>query len=601
MRKFFWNVMLLSVMSVFSICNISAQEEERTTVFRNVSLIPMTKDTLIKNQTVVVKGIYISAIGNNDTMAIPSGASVIDGEGRYLMPGLADMHVHYLSDYSEQTFFNLFLKNGVTTIRAFQSFPNDSVLDWNEKIKNNKLLGPNMFTCGLFFNDPVIPADEIITAKRNYDFVKLYSGLTKSEFNTIMRVAKKEQVYTIGHIPFLVGLDGVCRARMDEIAHITELDFDLVHYPKLNLLKNSLFAIVYNNWVKDFYSCDDKEAYLSKTDKKLDEIVAKVKNSGMAVNTTLVVTKIINEQLYDKEEFLKRPELPYMLKGFMPDYLAGENTYQKTMSYLMAKNIKLVNGDDGRRFFDTYLNVNRILTKRLHDAGILLLLGTDAPAIVVAVVPGYSVHEELKILTECGLTPYEAIQTGTQNAGIASMLMTGVNVIGTIEVNKQADLILTKNNPLLDVANIKDMDGVMLRGNWFSKEMLDSLEISVKTNLADALLSVTLNNNSAEAIEKKYKEIKADSLELYCFLPDPLNDLGYKLIHQGRYKEAIAVFKILVLEFPDNWMWLDSLGEAYMKDGNKESAIEYYTKSVNLNPQSTSGKSALRKLGIRSF
>lgn len=573
-----------------------SQNAEEIIVFKNVNLIPMTKDTVIANQTVVVQGTKIIQIDNTNNIKLHPDAIVIDGTDKYLMPGLADMHAHYLSDYSRESFFNLFLKNGITTVRLFQSFPNDSVLIWSEKIKNHEMFGPSLFTCGLFFNDPVIPANSMIKTKKNYDFIKLYSFLSKKEFNTTMRVAKKEHVYTIGHVPFLVGLDGVINEGMNEVAHLTELDFELIRYPKFKPLRNQMFGLVYNNWVKDFYSYKNEEEYLQKKAKEIDKIVDKVAEAGMFVNTTLVVTNIINEQLFEKENFLKRPELPYMLKRFMPEYLAGKNTYQLTVNRLMNKNAKLVKGDNGSKFFKMYLDVNKILGKKMNDAGILLLLGSDCPAITVAVVPGYSIHEELQILTQCGLTPYEAIKTGTTNAGIAAKAMTNENNIGTIEVNKQADFILTAKNPLLNVANIKEMTGIMVQGKWLSIKELDTMKITVKANLADALSEVVRNNESVDAVIKKYNEIKTDSIKFYTFLPDPLNDLGYTLIHQKRFEESIAVFKILVQEFPDNWMWIDSLGEAYMKAGNKELAIENYEKSVRLNPDSTSGKAALRKL-----
>lgn len=589
-------IVVWATCTVLAIGHGFSQHVDPVTVFQRVNLVPMTRDTVIPNQTVVVRGTLISEIGNSDLMQIPAGAFIIDGSGKYLMPGLADLHAHYLSDYDRNSFFNLFLKNGVTTVRLFQSFPNDSCLVWSEKIKHHELFGPYLFTCGLFFNDPVIPASTIVTAKRNYDFIKLYGGLSRKEFNTTMRMAKKENVYTIGHVPFLVGLDGVIREGMNEVGHITELDFDLVRYPKLKPLRNMMFGLVYNNWFKDFYSYSDEQAYLLKKDKKLDQIVRKVHDGGLWVNSTLVVTRIMNEQLFEKDKFLQRPELPYMIKRFMPEYLAGQNTYQLTVNALLKKNQKIVKGDDGRKFFSAYLAVNRILTRKLHDAGVPVLLGSDCPAITVAVVPGYSIHEELQALTECGLTPFESIQAGTTNAGMVEQAMTGVNHIGTIEVGKQADFILTNGNPLENVSNIKHMEGIMVQGRWLQKSDLDTLQVFVKSSLADAITAIVSNNGNADAIAKKYNDIQRDSSGFYSSLPDPLNDLGYSLIHQGKFDEAIAVFSILNKEFPENWMWLDSLGEAYMKAGRKDEAIENYEKSVQLNPDSSTGKAALKKL-----
>jgi|GEM_PF-793533 len=572
------------------------EESPRFTVFQDVNLVPMTSETVVPHQTVIVENNRVVRIGAAGKIKIPRDATVIDGSGKYLMPGLADMHAHYISSYDRDTFFNLFLKNGVTTVRLYQSIPNDPVLSWRDDIKSQKLLGPTLYTCGLLFNDPVIPADTIVTTKRNYDFIKLYSFLSEPEFRAIMQTAKKEHIYTIGHVPFLVGLDGVIAEGMKEIAHITELDFDLVSYPKSEPLRNQLLGIVYNNWVRDFYSLPGKEAFLSKNEKIIDAIVTKVKNAGLFINTTLIVDWMINEQLFEKEKFLKRPELQYMMKSFMPEYLAGKNRYRLMLNALMEKNKDLAKGDNGSKFFDMYLEVNKQLTKKLHDAGVLLLLGTDTPAITVAVVPGYSIHQELQILTGCGLTPYEAIKTGTANAGIAAKAMTGINNIGTIEINKQADFILTTKNPLQNVANIKEMVGIMVQGRWLAKTDLDSLKIDVKANLADALAEVIFNNGGTEAAITKYNEIKAGSTGDYPIIPEPLNILGNNLLETGKLDEAIAVFKINVQEFPGSWNGYISLAEAYLQAGNKALAIENYEKSLKLNPTNKNAQDALTQL-----
>jgi tetratricopeptide (TPR) repeat protein len=280
----------------------------------------------------------------------------------------------------------------------------------------------------------------------------------------------------------------------------------------------------------------------------------------------------------------------------MPEYLAGKNAYQLMVNTLIEKNKSLTKGDNGGKFFEMYLEVNKILTKKLHQAGVLLLLGTDTPAITVAVVPGYSIHEELRILTECGLTPFEALKTGTANAGIAEKAMTGTNNIGTIEVGKQADFILTAKNPLENVANIREMAGVMLQGKWLARTELEALKVTVRENLADALAEVIRNNGGVEAIVKKYNEIKRAASNEHYILPDPLNNLGYNLLGENKIAEAITVFKINVQEFPDYWGWYDSLAEAYMKAGDKELAIENYEKSLRLNPNNKAAIAALRIL-----
>lgn len=582
-----------------SISERNTNAEHAKTVFRHVNLVPMNTKQVLPDQTVIVEGRTIKAIGADDQVKVPQGAVMIDSRGQYLMPGLCDMHAHYLSDYDRDSFFNLFLKNGITTVRLYQSFPNDPVPVWQEEIKQGRLFGPSLYNCGLFFNDPVIPAETLLTAKRDYDFIKLYSFLSAPEFTAIMDLARKEKIHTIGHVPFLVGLDGVIAAGMNEIAHITELDFDLVSYPKEESLRNKLMGLTYSNWVRDVYSAQNRTAYLAQIEPKLDAIVAKVKKAGLIVNTTLVVTHIMTEQLFEKEKFLRRPELAFMLRRFMPEYLAGENAYTLMVASLMKANADLTEGDDGRKFLETYLEINRRLTNKLHRAGVLLVLGTDTPAITVAVVPGCSIHEELRLLTGCGLTNYEALRTATVNAALTAQAMTGRNEFGTLEIGKRADLILMPENPLQNLGAIRKMNGLMLQGRWLSRSDLDALKVEVKANLADLLSEVVRGGGDTAAIEKKYRLIKAETEKRCRIVADPLNDLGQNLLDSGKTAEAVAVFNILVQEFPASWQWLACLADALDKTGDRGLAIASYEKALELDPGNAGLQKSLQDLKQR--
>ena len=123
------------------------------------------------------------------------------------------------------------------------------------------------------------------------------------------------------------------------------------------------------------------------------------------------------------------------------------------------------------------------MLRNLHDAGVLLLLGTDSGTGGMGIIPGYSIHDELLILVENGFSPYEALATGTINAGIVIERMTGEGDFGTIEIGKRADLILVRGNPLEDVENIRDPLGVMAAGRWYSEKLLaESIQVFKPTD-----------------------------------------------------------------------------------------------------------------------
>jgi hypothetical protein len=191
--KKFWPIIFIFLL--LTACG----QEEKITAFQKVNLVPMTEEKITKNQTVLIKGDRIFKLGPSREIKIPSNARVIDGQGAYLMPGLADMHVHLTEDWPLPQ-LDLYLANGVTTIRDLDG--RDFMLQWRDEIKAGKRAGPTLYVAA-----PTIRGDEINTPelvlkhKSGYDCIKLYSYLSKENYHKVMEIAKNNQLYTIGHIP----------------------------------------------------------------------------------------------------------------------------------------------------------------------------------------------------------------------------------------------------------------------------------------------------------------------------------------------------------------------------------------------------------------
>jgi len=210
--------------------------------FVNVNLVPMTSDRVIENQTVLVEGSKIVVVGDSDAIQIPGDTQVIDGKGVYLMPGLADMHMHTRQDWEDRDIWpvhplNLYLANGVTTIRDFapQGSPLTYALQWREDIRNGTKIGPAIYASGkLLYASPHEDPEGMV--RNNYDlgfdFLKLYSYLSKDDYQRAMQTAKALGMYTAGHIPYAVGLEGVLAEGMDEIAHVEELLFEFFDFDR---------------------------------------------------------------------------------------------------------------------------------------------------------------------------------------------------------------------------------------------------------------------------------------------------------------------------------------------------------------------------------
>jgi len=446
---------------------------EPVTVFVNVNVVPMTSEIILEDQAVLVRGDRIEALGPLDGIRVPGKARVIDGHGAYLMPGLADMHMHTKDDWNGPAWpvnpLSLYLANGVTTVRCFGPLGNNPeyVLRWRNQIREGKIPGPTIYTSGPILYGPVPdPAAKVQKQKeQGYDFVKIYSYVTGEEFTAIIGSAKHEGIYTAGHIPFLVGLDGVLAGGMDEIAHIEELDFDFLDLePDMSKSRAEIFLDIIDQAASKFKSDLelDSDALKKQHGKRIRKIADRLKGADIPVCTTLVVAEGIVSKLSSFEKFLARPENRYLPPAYLQILCLGQEKHQF-----------LFRGHEDLAPFKN--RFERILAEELKRAGVTLVLGTDSGTGGMGIVPGFSIHDELRILTKVGFTPYEAIRTGTVNASAIVERMIGEGDFGTVEPGKRADLILVRGNPLEDVAAIRNPLGVMAAGRWYPREDLEKM------------------------------------------------------------------------------------------------------------------------------
>jgi len=445
---------------------------DQPTAFIHANLIPMTIDGVLADQTVIVDKSRITAVGPSSRMPIPSKARVVDCRDAFLMPGLADMHMHlrhdWLSDVWPVSPLELYLANGVTTIRCFgpRGKTGRYGLKWRQQIKAGHLAGPSILTCGPQLRGHFETDPELIVIKQKYqqfDFVKIYSFVTRHEYQTIMSTAKKLDLYTAGHIPFQVGLDGVLAAGMDEIAHIEELLWEFGELDRQRYFESEGEWMSYA--IRTAFS--RLEPYLESEpqdrERRIDTLIAatvtKLKGRSIPFCTTLVVDDVILQKLFDPDRFLKRPQNRYLPARYLERFRRGREKHQ-------------IQFKGGEVFAPFKYMLDKKLLVELKAIGIPLLLSTDAGTGRMGIVPGFSIHDELGILVENGFTPYEALAAGTVVASKIVERMKGKDEFGTIEPGKRADLVLVQRNPLQDVANARRIIGVMAAGRWFDQKDL---------------------------------------------------------------------------------------------------------------------------------
>ncbi len=450
----------------------SNANEVSITAFKHVNLVPMTAEIVLENQTVLIEGSMITAIGPADEVSIPPDAAIIDGEGAYLLPGLADMHIHTNQDWDTDTWpvspLILYLANGVTTIRDFGPSGSDLTyaLRWRDQIKAGTRIGPTIYATGkILFASPLSDPRGLVRENRDlgFDFLKLYSYLSPQDAREALATAKELGMYSAGHVPYAIGLENILAAGMDEIAHVEELLFAFIEYDrKQQLAPDAWLSYLINSAMGQFdlASGFNEAEFAHLQAETMQHILKELRTYGTPICTTMVVDDVIQHKLFELDAFLARPEIGFIPTAYLDLLRSGKEKHQLQFS--------------GIEDLAVYkYGIDRWLLRELHHSGILLILGTDSG--VLAVVPGFSIHDELRILVENGFSPYEAIATGTVNAAEVIESMVGDGDFGTVEVGKRADLLLVLGNPLEDIAALRDLRGVMAAGKWFSEEELDQM------------------------------------------------------------------------------------------------------------------------------
>jgi imidazolonepropionase-like amidohydrolase len=415
-----------------------------STAFVNVNVVPMSSDGVVAQQTVVVTDGRIAAVGPVDAVPIPKGMQVIDGTDRYLMPGLAEMHAHVPNADSPlvDRYFSLYIAHGVTTIRGMLGRPSHIVL--REDLAAGRVFGPGLVTSGPSVNGRSVngeaQAREMVTEQHaaGYDFIKIHPGPTAGEFEAVAATANELGIPFAGHVPIAAGVPRALELGMATIDHLDG-------YFAALLPPDSHGRGGFGGFF-DVFLADEIDA----------ERIAEIARDTAEAGTWNVPTEILVEQLVDAtpvSELRTRPEMQYMPADTVDDWAS-------------AKERQLADRDYDPEVAALAVELRRQLILELHRAGAGLLLGSDSPQIFN--VPGFSLHRELDALVAAGLTPYEALYTGT--AAVAEFL--GSNT-GIIAVGRDADLVLLDADPLADIRNSRRIHGVMLRGQWHAASWLE--------------------------------------------------------------------------------------------------------------------------------
>lgn len=581
------SAILLSCMLMLSASGLAAAGD--AIVFRNVNLVPMTTNKVISGQTVVVADGKIARIGSARKISIPEGATVIDGAGKYLMPGLADMHTHLNDAMFEYPFFNLFLANGVTTIRDLAQGSPPMVLHYRGEIESGTRLGPNILAAYTLWGWEK-DLTGLVRGQRSlgYDCLKVNSYFSQAGFDTVMRETRRLEWYTLGHIPQMVRLDGVLAGGMNELSHIEELMiFEMLGIDWSKVTSNESFE---TQFIEAFHAACARYRDASADEIRAafgDEVkraVAKFKSKDISLTTTVVIHEDVMNKLVDLEKIKAAPYARYVAPKFWKDVAAGTDKHQQM----------IVKGDE-RAWYFVY-ELQNVLLQELRKAGVPLVLGTDVGPTFFSLVPGFAVHDELRLLAQNGFTPYEALSLATRRAGEVAGRMTGRNDFGTIEKGKRADLVLLERNPLENVDNARDPLGVMAGGRWLPRDTLAML-LTIKHKPILDMLKASYADGGIDAAMEAYRKLtEGNRYNEHRYGPGTLVQVGYLLLEDGKTDEALRVLRLNKEQYPADWNAWDSYGEACMKAGMKDEAIRSYERALEIDPTQENPRKMLREL-----
>lgn len=410
--------------------------EDRQIVFTGVNLVTMEDEEILLDMDVHIKGDRIDKIVRTGEADIPTGAEVIMGNDKFLIPGLAEMHGHvppvessdFPDRYVEDVLF-LYLAGGVTTVRGMLGHENQLLL--KENINNGNLLGPNLYLAGPSFSGGSINSvDDVAERVSNqveegWDLLKVHPGLTLKEFETMAEVANEAGIAFAGHIPEDVGLENAIKMGQETIDHLDGY-IDFMNASETPVSKSELRRAV--------------------------ELT--VENDVWVVPTQALWETLIGAA--DHEKLKIYDELKYMPPQVVEGWLRYLEDVENNSGYHSGETAN-IHAENRQR-----------LLKALQDGGAKILLGTDAPQLFS--VPGLSMKHELKIMEEAGLSPYEILKSGTYNVG---EYFADKDQFGTIKEGSRADLVLLPGDPLTDLSVIEDHEGVLIRGHWLSREEID--------------------------------------------------------------------------------------------------------------------------------
>jgi imidazolonepropionase-like amidohydrolase len=431
---------------------------------KGATLLDVRRDQQISDSVILVQKDRIKEVGNASTIVIPNDARIIDATGKWVIPGLFDMHVH--GSARNEVPIALYVANGITAIRDMGGNVT-SLRMTRQKIESGEKLGPHLFYTGnlLDGNPPVWPPTSFIVdspeeaktaveflVSQGADSLKIYNNITEPVLDAIAKEAKRADKPVGGHVPKAISLKRAIELGFNFVEHSAIRSRDLLEWNSITQEEAKRIA--------SLSSVTQREALVWErvdlNSTKVKAVISLMAEKDVFLDPTLNIDEFDSLFLYEKEA--KHPNNHYLKRSFVEEALGPDHDI-----FRMPRELKAVAvaGIEKRRKFVGMCN----------RAGVKILAGTDGPGIGRLTV-GFGLHHELELLVEAGLKPVEALRGATINAARA---LRKENEMGSVESGKFADMVILNSNPLSDIHNTTKIDSVLLRGRMFERAGLDAI------------------------------------------------------------------------------------------------------------------------------